>query len=103
NTIKGVHHSRVHLALPQKSAFVEDQKKPTASVVLDLEAGVTLNEKQIYGIGNLVSRAVEGMEVADVGIVDSNGKTPSKNPTAPLAAATASQLDFQQKVEGELE
>ncbi|OFZ21051.1 MAG: flagellar M-ring protein FliF [Bdellovibrionales bacterium GWB1_55_8] len=102
-SIKGVRRSRVHLATPQKSTFVEDQKKSTASVVLDLEPGVVLNDKQVYGIANLVARAVEGMEVADVVIVDSNGKTLSKNPSDPLAAATATQLDFQTKVESEME
>jgi flagellar M-ring protein FliF len=102
-TITGVRRSRVHLAMPSKSTFVEDQKKSTASVVLDLEPGTQLNDKQIYGIGNLVARAVEGMEVADVVIVDSNGKTLSKNASDPLAAATATQLDFKQKVEQDLE
>jgi flagellar M-ring protein FliF len=103
NTIRGVRRSRVHLVTPQKSTFVEDQKKSTASVVLDLEPGVQLSEKQVYGIGNLVARAVEGMDVADVVIVDSNGKTLSKNTSDPLAAATANQMDFEQKFEHELE
>ena len=102
-TIKGVKRSRVHLAIPQKSTFVEDQKKATASVVLDLLPGTQLSEKQIFGMQNLVSRAVEGMDVSDVVIVDSQGKTLSKNSSDPLAAATATQLDFRQKFEGELE
>jgi len=103
NTLKGVKRARVHLAIPQKSAFVEDQKKSTASVVVDLEPGTQLNDRQVYGIGNLVARAVEGMDLSDVVIVDSNGKTLSKNSTDPLAAATATQLDYQQKVETDLE
>ncbi len=103
NTIKGVKRSRVHLAIPQKSTFVEDQKKTTASVVVDLEPGITLIEKQVYGIGNLVARAVEGMEVADVVIMDSNGKILSRNPTDPISTATASQLEFQGKVQSDLE
>lgn len=103
NAIRGVVRSRVHLAVPAKSTFVEDQKKPTASVVLDLEAGTVLNEKQIYGIGNLVAKAVEGLDVNDVVIVDANGKVLSKNSADPLAAATANQLDFQQKVEQDYE
>jgi flagellar M-ring protein FliF len=102
-TIKGVKRSRVHLALPQKTAFVEDQKKSSASVILDLEPGTVLSEKQVYGIGNLVARAVEGLEVSDVVIVDSNGKTLSKNASDSLAAATASQLDYQKKIESEAE
>lgn len=100
--IRGVRRSRVHLAIPQKSAFVEDQKKPTASVHVDLDPSAQLNEKQIFGIANLVARAVEGMEIGDVVIVDGNGKTLSKNASDPLAAATASQHDFRQKVEHDL-
>ncbi|MBI3534806.1 MAG: flagellar M-ring protein FliF, partial [Deltaproteobacteria bacterium] len=102
-SIKGVRRSRVHLAIPQKSAFVEDQKKPSASVVLDLEPGVTLAEKQIYGISNLVSRAIEGMDQQEVVIVDSNGKMLSKNIHDPLTAVTATQFDFRQKYEEDLE
>jgi flagellar M-ring protein FliF len=103
NTIRGVRRSRVHLAIPQKSAFVEDQRKPTASVVLDLEGGVQLNEKQIFGVGNLVARAVEGMDISDVAIVDSQGRTLSRTNSDPLSAATASQLDYRQKVEQDME
>jgi flagellar M-ring protein FliF len=103
NAIRGVVHSRVHLATPAKSTFVEDQKKPTASVVLDLEPGTVLTDKQIYGIGNLVAKAVEGLDVNDVVIVDSNGKVLSRNSADPLSAATATQLDFQEKVEQDYE
>src|SRR6185295_4175428 len=103
NIIHGVKRSKVHLALPQKSAFVEDQKKATASVVVDLEPGTTLEEKQIYAMGHLVAHAVEGLDINDVVIVDSNGKLLSKNTTDPLAAATASQLDFTQKIESDME
>lgn len=103
NSIKGVKRSRVHLAMPPKSTFVEDQKKSTASVVLDVEPGTILNEKQIQGIGTLVARAVEGMEVSDVVIVDSNGKTLSKNNSDPLAGAAVAQLDVRMKFEQETE
>jgi flagellar M-ring protein FliF len=103
NTIRGVKRSRVHLATPQRSTFVEDQKKTTASVVLDLDAGVHLNEKQVYGIGNLVARGVEGLDVTDVVIMDSDGKVLSRNPSDPLTAATATQLDYQNKIESDFE
>jgi flagellar M-ring protein FliF len=103
NSIKGVLRSRIHLAMPQKGTFAEDNKKPSASVVLDLQPGTQLNEKQVFGIGNLVAKAVEGMDIADVVIVDSNGKTLSKNSQDSLTAATASQLEYQQKVESETE
>jgi flagellar M-ring protein FliF len=103
NNIKGVKRSRVHLALPNKSTFIEDQKRPTASVVVDLEAGIHLNDKQITGISHLVASAVEGMELGDVTIVDDNGKMLSKNTNDPLALQTATMVEFQQKQESEYE
>ncbi len=103
NAIQGVKRSRVHLAIPQKSTFVEDQKKATASVVLDLDPGVRLNEKQVFGIGNLVARSIEGMDPADVVIVDSQGKTLSKNASDSLSQMTAGQLDYRGKIETDME
>jgi flagellar M-ring protein FliF len=99
NTIKGVKRSRVHLAIPDKTAFVEDQKKPTASVVLDLEGGNLLNEKQVFGITHMVSSAVEGMDPANVVVLDSMGKELSKNPRDSIIGLTAEQTDFKRKLE----
>ena len=99
NTIKGVKRSRVHLAIPDKTAFVEDQKKVTASVILDLENGATLNDKQVFGITHLVSSAVEGMDASNVVLVDSFGKELSKNSHDSLVSLTSEQADFKRKLE----
>ncbi|NDG84759.1 MAG: flagellar M-ring protein FliF [Proteobacteria bacterium] len=99
NTIKGVKRSRVHLAVPEKTAFVEDQKRPTASVVLDLEGANILSEKQVFGITHLVSSAVEGLDPANVVIVDSMGKELSKNPKDSIMGLTSEQTDFKRKLE----
>lgn len=101
NTIKGVKRSRVHLAVPDKSAFVEEQKKPTASVVLDLEPGIILNEKQVYGITRMVSSAVEGMDVSNVVLLDSFGKELSRASRDSITALTTDQADFKRKLEEE--
>lgn len=103
NSIRGVKRSRVHLALPERSTFVEDQKKSTASVVVDLEPGVVLSEKQLFGISNLVARAVEGLDPADVAIVDSNGKMLTRANSDPLTTLTATQLEMRQKLERDME
>lgn len=102
-TIYGVKRARVHLAIPKKSTFIEDHKDPSASVVLDLEPGTRLNERQIFGIGNLVSSAVEGLSLDAVMIVNTEGKTLSKNVSDPLVTITADQLDFQRGYENGLE
>ncbi|MBS1961002.1 MAG: flagellar M-ring protein FliF [Bdellovibrionales bacterium] len=103
NSIHGVRRSRVHLAMPAKSTFVEDQKKSSASVIVDLEPGATLNDKQVQGIATLVAHAVEGLDTNDVMIVDSLGKTLSKNNGDSISQLTSSQNDFKQGVEREME
>lgn len=99
SSMKGVRKARVHLALPKKSTFIEDQKNPTASVVLDLEVGAILHEKEIYGIGKLVSSAVEGLDFSDVMVVNSNGKVLSKNVRDSLVELSATQQDYRRKLE----
>lgn len=103
SAIHGVKRARVHLVIPEKSTFIEDQRPPTASVVLDLLPGIRLSDKQIYGVGNLVANSVEGLDIEDVIIIDASGKTLSKNVKDPVVAQTASQLDFQRKLEEEFE
>jgi flagellar M-ring protein FliF len=58
NGLDEIQHSRVHLVIPKKSLFVEDQKKPTASVILKLKSGKTLRSPQIEGIVHLVASSV---------------------------------------------
>jgi flagellar M-ring protein FliF len=102
-TIKGVRRARVHLAIPKKATFIEDQKSPTGSVALELEPATRLSDKQVIGIGVMVAGAVEGLEPEEVTIVDQNGKILSHNNRDPYIAATATQLDFQRRMEEGIE
>src|SRR3954462_3559273 len=72
--IKGVNTAVVHIALPKDQVFVQDQGKPTASVLLDLAAGTNLSGEQISAVTNLVSSSIEGMDPADVTVADSSGQ-----------------------------
>src|SRR3954466_580349 len=72
--IKGVNTAVVHIALPKEQVFVQDQGKPTASVLLDLGAGTNLSGEQISAVTNLVSSSIEGMDPADVTVADSSGQ-----------------------------
>ena len=103
NHLKGVERSRVHLAIPQKSAFMEDEKKPTASVILDLDPSYTPNEDQTRGIQRLVAAAVKGLEMNSVTIISNSGRQLSQNTDDPAAAFAAASLDYQRKFEQKLE
>lgn len=103
NHIRGVERARVHLAIPQKSAFLEDAKKPTASVILDLKPGYDPTEDQVKGIQRLVAAAVKDLEINAVTIVSNAGKQLSQNNDDPAAAVAAANLDYQRKFEQKLE
>ena len=68
-----VESARVHLALPEKRLFKNQQKKATASVIVTLVPGRTLDKSQVQGIIHLVSGSVMGLELDEVKIIDSNG------------------------------
>ena len=55
-----VQDARVHIALPERSLFVRDQGEPSASVVLQLVPGRTLDSSQVQAIVHLLARSVEG-------------------------------------------
>jgi flagellar M-ring protein FliF len=103
NHIKGVERSRVHLAIPQKSAFMEEEKKPTAAVILDLAANFNPTEEQVHGIQRLVASSVRGLEVNSVVIVSNAGRQLSQNNEDPAAVFAAASMDYQRKFERKLE
>jgi flagellar M-ring protein FliF len=102
NTLTVVRASRVHLVMPEDSLFVEDQKKATASVILQLERGTRLTQDEIQGITNLVSYAVEGLDQGGVTIMDDTGRVLFDGATfdSPFSTgATTSQMDVQHQYE----
>jgi flagellar M-ring protein FliF len=72
--LDSVEAARVHLAMPERSLFVSEERRPSASVVLKLRSGRTLAPEQISGVVHLVAASVEGLQASDVTVVDVNGK-----------------------------
>ncbi len=68
-----VETSRVHLALPEKRLFKNQQKKATASVIITLKPGQELDMSQVQGVVHLVAGSVMGLEPKDVKIINSRG------------------------------
>ncbi len=99
-----VEKARIHLVLPHKSLFIEDQKPASASVVLTLKQGERLDNKQLLGIVNLVALSVEGLTPDHVTITDTNGQVlyqPSGD--GGIEGMTTSQLEYKTAYEANLE
>lgn len=72
-SISAVSAARVHLAIPKQTAFLRNEQKPTASVVLNLRPGRTLSDEQIAGMVHLIASSVPGLEADQVSVIDQNG------------------------------
>jgi flagellar M-ring protein FliF len=71
--LAAVSSARVHLAMPKPSVFVREQQKPTASVLLNLQPGRTLDQAQVNAIVHLVASSVPELPASNVTVVDQNG------------------------------
>jgi len=95
-----VEEARIHIVTPKDSLFLEDKKKPSAAVVLKLRRGRTLSKAQTEGIIHLVASSVEGLDPAEVTVVDMTGKILSKPQDAlGVQGLSATQMDFQRQME----
>ena len=72
--IKSIQDADVSLALSENSAFLQDVKPSTASVVLTVKNGQILSQAQIQGITNIVANAVPNLDSKNVAIIDQTGR-----------------------------
>jgi flagellar M-ring protein FliF len=98
-SLEEVQKARVHLAIPEKPLFRREEKKATASVIVDLRPGARLANDQVRGIYALVSASVEGLEPEDVTVIDTSGKILGDRAPSGELAMTSEQLRVQQEIE----
>jgi flagellar M-ring protein FliF len=73
-SIDGVDAATVHLVLPQKDVFSDDQSKTTASVLVASKAPGGLASEQVQAIVHLVASSVEGLDPRQVTVVGADGR-----------------------------
>ena len=97
--VSAVQGARVHLAIPKETVFVREQQKPSASVLINLYPGRSLDKAQVAGIVHLVASSVPEMPPTNVTIIDQNGNllTSASKPSA--IGLDSGQLEFLNEVE----
>ncbi len=104
SSLAPVESTRVHLALPEKRLFKNQQKDGTASVIVTLVPGQSLDETQVEGIIHLVAGSVTGLEPDNVKIIDANGIVlEGRKKNSQDEILSADMLAFQQEVEHRME
>ena len=98
--LSSVQNARVHLALPNQNGFFREQQKPSASVLVSLSPGRTLDRAQLAGIIHLVSSSVPELSPGAVSVLDDSGKLLSTPPEGTSGSGgDAQQLQMVQQLE----
>src|ERR1039458_8106371 len=98
SSLQAVEAARVHLAIPQQSAFVRDRRPASASVLLQLRAGHRLEPEQVSAIVHLVASSIPELDSDQVTVVDQQGRLLS-SPKSGDAAMAAEQFEAAHRVE----
>ncbi len=98
--LSSVQSARVHLALPNQNGFFREQQKPSASVLVSLRPGSSLDRAQLAGIIHLVASSVPELAPAAVSVLDDTGKLLSaQTDGVDGAGVDAQQLQYVQQLE----
>ncbi|MDT4803339.1 Flagellar M-ring protein [compost metagenome] len=102
SSLNNVKAARVHLAIPKSSVFVRDERKPSASVLVELYPGRALEPSQVMAIVNLVATSVPELDKSQVTVVDQKGNLLSDQQELSELTMAGKQLDYTRRVEGSL-
>jgi flagellar M-ring protein FliF len=95
-----VANARVHLALPTANGFFREQQKPSASVLLTVHPGRSLDRAQVAGIVHLVASSIPDLNPRQVSVVDQTGALLSaQNDSSAQGGLDASQLQYVRSME----
>ncbi len=94
----GVRSARVTVSLGERGLYRDEDKKPTASVVVVLQPGRTLGDRELAGIRHLVSSSTPGLNADAVTVLDGRGSVLSSD-----SAWDSPEASYQRKLEREFE
>lgn len=96
NRVRG---ARVHLAIPKRSVFVNDHRKPSASVFVEIYPNQSLERMQVASIVHLVASSIPELDEKQVTVVDQRGQLLSDTEKDADIALAAKQLDYAKVLE----
>ncbi|MBL8819061.1 MAG: flagellar M-ring protein FliF [Planctomyces sp.] len=73
-SMNGVRAAKIHLTLPKESVFDDDRLPSTASVIVEMKRGASLNQKMARSIVYTVKQAVPALKAEDITLTDTNGR-----------------------------
>lgn len=101
-SIQNVKSARVLLAIPVQSVFVRERKKPSASVMVNLYQGRSLDKGQVESIIHLVASSVPQLDAEQVTVVDQKGQLLNSNDSSAAGNLTSKQFEYKKNIEEHL-
>ncbi|WP_370659580.1 flagellar basal-body MS-ring/collar protein FliF [Gilvimarinus gilvus] len=101
-SIHTVRSARVHLAIPKRSVFVRDARKPSASVFLEVFPGREVDPRQVKAIANLVASSISELSSDDVTVIDQHGSLLSTADESPQLELAGRQRQYTNELEQSL-
>lgn len=101
-SINTVRSARVHLAIPKRSVFVRDPRRPSASVFVELYPGRNIRPQQVKAIANLVASSIPELLLEDVTVVDQKGNLLSTGEENEEMLVAARHREFTRKMESDI-
>ena len=95
--MQGIKSSRVHLALPRQSAFINEKSKPSASVFVNVSQS-QLEKGQVGAVVQLVASSIAGLNPADVTVTDQYGRLLTSKHGDQIALSKQ-QFQYQQSIQ----
>ena len=102
SSLNNVKAARVHLAIPKSSVFVRDERRPSASVLVELYSGRGLEPSQVMAIINLVATSVPELDKSQVTVVDQKGNLLSDQQEMSELSMAGKQFDYSRRMESML-
>jgi len=97
--LRPVQSARVHLALPKSSVFLRQKKSPSASVLVYLFPGRSLEQNQVASIVHLVASSIPELESGAVTVVDQQGRLLTSPDDDSNMAISTRQFDYVRRLE----
>jgi len=101
SSLQPVRAARVHLALPKPSAFTRNREPASASVLVELHPGRSLEPNQVASVVHMVAASVPNLLPASVTVIDQYGHLLTAQDGDSDMGQTSEQFEHARRVEAD--
>jgi len=97
-SIRGITGAKVHIAVPEENIFSDENRKVTASVVIEVAGQFSGESDKVNSVMQIIADSVPGLDPKNVSVSDQYGHLLSNSLSSSQVYSSA-QLDYQNKIQ----